>query len=173
MRAAARLATGETGSAAADKQQFGFAYTTFVRERKLSPDFDLACREALEEALGKIEEALYERTSLPTERATLDKNGNIVHISKDFRNADALSLAILRHADDSWIEKREVKSDVTVNRGGSSQRTGVNISFEDMKLLDDSERDQLSNLLRAMLERKERQQAALPSPEMEQPNEPA
>lgn len=179
MRAAARLATGETGSAADDKQQFGYAYTSFVRERRVNPDFDLACREALEEAWGRLEESLMERAYKPDVRRQYDaKTGRLIGESEGWEPANRLARAILARADQSWVEsaKRTIESNVTVtHNGGNGGSAGVNLPFEDVqKFLTLEERGQLTNLLRVMMERKEQQQqnqpAALPSPEQSETN---
>jgi hypothetical protein len=94
-------------------------YQTFLKLRKESPAFAARCEEALSRAIGRAEAMLKDRMELPTERATLDKSGTIVHISKDFKNADALLRTFLARHRPEWVDSQKRSVEATITHVGS------------------------------------------------------
>jgi len=141
-------------------------YATFAKERKINPEFAEACEAAIQIAIGRAESELARRMLLATERATCDKNGNIVHISKDYRNADLLLMRFLaRHRPEDWTERSRLDSNVTVTSNGDGS-TGARyvISIEDVRLLEPEQQRQLMSLIRSLedVRAANKQPAALP-----------
>ena len=162
-RAAAMYATGDIGSAAADKQQFGYGYSTFLRERRIDPDFAAACDEALNEALGRLEESLMARAFLPDTRKQYDaKTGALIGESVGYEPCNRLARAILARTDETWVEsaKRTIESNVTVTHNGGSAPGGVGFTITPRltELLDDDQKKTLSDLMRTMVERQEKRE---------------
>jgi hypothetical protein len=147
-------------------------YQTFLHYRRTHPVFEQQCIDAINEAIGAAESELARRMRLPTERATIDKLGNVVHVTKDYRNADLLLLRFLaRHAPDIWTEtqKRELSGTMQVQHGNAYAAAGVayNITSEVLRMLSEADRIALGEIMcraedaRLKLESEKKQQKLL------------
>jgi hypothetical protein len=150
-------------------------YQTFLHYRRTHPEFEQQCIDAINEAIGAAESELARRMRLPTERATIDKQGNVVHVTKDYRNADLLLLRFLaRHAPDTWTEtqKRELTGTMQVQHGNAYAAAGVayNITSEVLRMLSETDRQTLGEIMcraedaRLKLESEKKQQKLLEGP---------
>jgi hypothetical protein len=146
-------------------------YQTFYMERKTNPEFARRCEEAINNFVGRAESELARRMFLPTERATIDKNGVVQHISRDYRNADLLLVRALSRHRPEWVDqqKREVQSNVNVNHtaGGFSAGAGYLITSDVLQMLSESDRQELGRIMciaeekRLELEQQKKQQKLL------------
>jgi hypothetical protein len=176
---ASRLASADNDIAPASDPKLGTApapgYQTFYIERRTNPEFAARCDQAILNFVGRAESELARRMFLPTERASLDKQGNVAHVSKDYRNADQLLLrALARHRPDEWSElaRRQVdqKTTVTHNNAYAAGGAAYVISSEVIQLLDEDDRQLLGQLMvkaeekRLQLENERKQQALLEGP---------
>jgi hypothetical protein len=161
-RYAAKFATGPDGEPATDPQQSGYAASSFRLERRLDPDFNAACEQALTEALGRLEQSIMERAFTPDRRKNYDaRSGALTGESENWEPANRLARAILaRHLPDEWaeLERREITSTVTVNNGGNPPGHSFVVTPSLTRFLDENEKLQLSTLMRAMIERSEADQ---------------
>ena len=147
-------------------------YPGFLRERKSNPDFARRCDEAMQAAIGRAESELARRMYLPTERASISKDGTIVHISRDFRNADLLLQKFLtRHRPDEWADRSRLDSNVTTNSSGSATSGAAYVITPGMlSMLSDSDRLALGEILcraedaRLRIEAEKKQQNQLEGP---------
>jgi hypothetical protein len=150
-------------------------YQTFYMERKTSPEFARRCEEAINNFVGRAESELARRMFLPTERATIDKNGVVQHISRDYRNADLLLVRALSRHRPEWVDqqKRSVESNISVTHNGNGAPGGIGfvITPQLTSHLNDEEKRVLSDLMRKMVECSEaaekEKQNQLPAPNNE------
>jgi hypothetical protein len=126
-------------------------YNTFLRLRKSDPIFAARVDEAMSIALARAEAELSRRMFVATERATLDRAGNIVHISKDFRNADMLLKTFLARHRPEWIDSQRKSVEATVHHVGGNNAPGSGFGYTiraaDIELLSDEDRKLLGELV--------------------------
>jgi hypothetical protein len=150
------------GDAAKDKGDIGFAYSTFLRLRKTDLEFAAACDEALNEALGKLEESVLQRAFKPDVREQWDaKTGALIGRSEGWMPANTLARAILARHNDEWVDKskREVTGTINVNDSGGAG-ANYNIRIDDVKAaLTHEETTTLMGLLSKLEEYRQLQQA--------------
>jgi hypothetical protein len=123
-------------------------YASFYSWRKSHPDFEQACVDCVARAVGRAESELARRMNLPTERPTVDRNGNIVHISKDFRDANRLLERFLaRHKPEDWTPRNRLDSNVTITGANNIGGAVYCIRASDLDLLGESDRVELMQIL--------------------------
>lgn len=108
LRAAAALASPHS-----DPSTYRPGYETFRDAARRDPAFAQEIREALNDAMGAAEKLLAERMLTPDTRPIFDKNGNLLGVQTDHRNANQLLLAFLaRHDPNSWAPKKHLGGEI-------------------------------------------------------------
>ncbi|MEM9066584.1 MAG: hypothetical protein AAGB51_13965 [Planctomycetota bacterium] len=86
---------------------------SFEQLAERDPIFAAQVEEAKSHAIARVEEAIMERAFQPDERPIIDKEGNVVAVQTDRRNANAMLLrAAEALAPERWAPKKNISSDV-------------------------------------------------------------
>ncbi len=113
LRWAATLASPHLGSEPREDGH-GRGWEAFRDAMRRDPVFAAQVEEALSAALGTAEKLLAERMLTPDTRPIYDKNGALLGVQTDHRNANALLLRFLeRHSPDHWAPKKSLTGTVT------------------------------------------------------------
>lgn len=84
-------------------------YRTWYDLCKRDPEFAEAVAEARAAALGRIEEEIVRRAFKPDERPILDRNGKVVAVALDHRNANLMLLrAAEKLSPSDWAPKKNI-----------------------------------------------------------------
>lgn len=154
----------------------GHGYESFRDAMRRDPIFAAAVEEAQSFALGRAEQILAERMLTPDTRPIIDKNGVVVAVATDHRNANTLLLRFLeRHSPDHWAPKKQLSG--TVAHDHTHQHTlgpttpGYTVTADDLLALPDDKRRLLVSILDEVEQNREQQEpvAALPALPAAQP----
>lgn len=150
-------------------------FESFRDAMRRDPVFAAEVEEALSVALGTAEKLLAERMLTPDTRPIVDKNGAVVAVATDHRNANTLLLRFLeRHSPDHWAPKKQLSG--TVTHDHTHQHTlgpatpGYTITADDLLALPDDKRRLLVSILDEVEHNREQPEPvatvpALPAPE--------
>ena len=122
----------------------------FREHARRNPDFAAKCEEALSDFKGEMEALAVQRAKTVDTRPHYDKNGNLLGIEENRRNANDMLKVVLARIDPSaWAPKRNVTVDATVTHNEAKLTGGAAyiVKPDDMLLLDATEQRTLIDLL--------------------------
>ena len=134
--AAARAAT--PGATSARRP----GHMTWVDLRRKDPEFAAACDDALQDALGRLEKAAYDRALNGWKRPVYQQGQLVGH---DLVVDNGLLLRVLSRLDPSWSPNRNVTVEGSIDH--NHQHSIAAIGVQDLMHLSEPERDQLLLLL--------------------------
>ena len=88
-------------------------YSSFADLRRTDPDFAAACREAEQQALGRVEAEIVRRSFELDRRPIFDRAGRQIGEQVDSRPANQLLLRLAERLDPSWAPKKNATVDAT------------------------------------------------------------
>lgn len=131
----------------------GHGYESFRDAMRRDPIFAAAVHEAQSYALGRAEQILAERMLTPDTRPIIDKNGVVVAVATDHRNANTLLLRFLERHDGGWAQKKHVAGEVAHQHQHQHVHTlspgepGFTVTASDIRALPEERQRLLLSLL--------------------------
>lgn len=130
-------------------------YETFRDLMRNDPAFAEAVVEAKQRALGRVEQEITRRAFKPDERPIFGKDGTLLGVQTDHRNANTLLLRLAEKLDpESWAPKKHVKGEVD-HKHDHQHSHAVMFALEarHVLLLDEDDQHSLMSLLAKLRER--------------------
>lgn len=119
-------------------------HMTWVGLRRTDPEFAAACEEALQEALGALEKAAYDRAMNGWQRPVYQQGQLVGH---DLVIDNGLLLRVLSRLDPSWSPNRNVTVEGQIDHRHEHTHVLATIGVQDLVYLPMSERETFLNLL--------------------------
>jgi hypothetical protein len=125
------------------------AYQTFLDERRRSPEFAVACDEAMADCLASVEAAIVDRALHPPKRPVLNKEGEVVAEWEDRSSADRLLVTLAKKLNrEDWGDKATIDHNVTV-KGAI-----LSIQPSDVLLLDPKDQERFLAMCETIADRR-------------------
>jgi hypothetical protein len=137
----------------------GHGFESFRDAMRRDPVFAAEVEAALAHALGTAEKLLAERMLTPDTRPIVDKNGNVVAVATDHRNANALLLRFLERHDPGWAPRKNVSGEIAHQHQHTHElaaaEPGYTITARDIRALPEDKQRLLLSLLDEIEDNKE------------------
>lgn len=137
----------------------GHGFESFRDAMRRDPVFAAEVEAALAHALGTAEKLLAERMLTPDTRPLLDKNGNVVAVATDHRNANTLLLRFLERHDHSWAPRKNIAGQIEHQHQHTHElaaaQPGYTVTAADIRALPEEKQRQLLALLDEIEDNKE------------------
>ena len=128
-------------------------YETFRDLIRSDPAFAEAVAEAKQRALGRVEEEIARRAFKPDERPIFGKDGALLGVQTDHRNANTLLLRLAERLDpEAWTPKKHLSGTVS-HQHDHSHAVMFALEARHVLLLDANDQEALMSLLGKLRER--------------------
>lgn len=155
--------TGSISGAAAAATPHGEGdrpgYRSFLDLMKRDPEFAREVEEAKNHALGRVEQEISRRAFTPDERPIFAKDGTLLGVHRDHRNANQMLLRLAERLSDDWSPKKHVTGEVEHKH--LHAHAVFQLELEHLELLHPDERERFVSLL-SLIEERSREPERLP-----------
>ncbi|MEQ8769224.1 MAG: hypothetical protein RIB60_01810 [Phycisphaerales bacterium] len=128
-------------------------YETFRDLIRSDPSFAEAVAEARQRALGRVEEEIARRAFAPDERPIFGKDGKLLGVQSDHRNANTLLLRLAERLDpEAWTPKKHLSGTVS-HQHEHSHAVMFALEARHVLLLEPHDQEALMSLLGRLRER--------------------
>jgi hypothetical protein len=139
------------GNPRSGKNNAAPCYETWRSYIKRSPEFAIRVQNALTSALANMENLLHERAHQKDTRPIVDRDGNVVAVAEDSRNANSMLLAWLRKHSPEWLEKKIVALNAEVLHKNADDESAGGLRYvvraEHVRMLEPEKQKLLMELL--------------------------